>query len=217
MLPAGPSWRWQRLLYAQVLPLCATLQGLELFHASAVELRGQAIGFIASSGAGKSSIAAHLVAQGATLVTDDVLALEPVGDEILAHPGGGLVSVAEHELESVPAAQRARLGAVVARTDKVLLAPRRASRPSQLRGIYFLARNDRSDRLSVEDLDPPDPRPLLAGIFLSYVQAPERLQNHLDVCSRIAAGVRVTEVSVPAGTAATEVTRAVLGHLEVAL
>lgn len=214
MLPAGPSWRWQRLMYAQVLPLCATLQGLELFHASAVELDGQAVAFIASSGSGKSSVATHLVAQAATLVTDDVLALEPVGDEILAHPGGGLVSVAEHELESVPPSLRPRIGAVLARADKVLLAPSRATLPSRLRGVYFLARNDRTDRLSVEVMSRPDPLPLLAGIFIAYVRSEERLQTHLDVCARIAASVRLAEVSVPAGTSAPEVARAVLSDLE---
>src|SRR3989442_11817301 len=39
---AVSPWRWQRLLFAQVLPLAATLQGLELFHASAVEHAGRA-------------------------------------------------------------------------------------------------------------------------------------------------------------------------------
>ena len=34
------AWRWQRLLTAQVLPIASLLQGLELFHASAVELDG---------------------------------------------------------------------------------------------------------------------------------------------------------------------------------
>lgn len=214
MLPVGPSWRWQRLLYAQVLPLCATLQGLELFHASAVAIDGAAFAFIASSGAGKSSIASHLVARRATLLTDDVLALEPVGNEILAHPGGGLVSIDDKELDSVPPAQRPRLGVVVGRSDKTLLAPRRASGPSRLRCMYFLARNDRSDRLSVDEHESPDPLQLLSGIFISYVQAPERLENHLDVCARIADRVRVAEVSVPPGCSAVEVTDAVLAHME---
>ncbi len=57
-------WRWQRLLFAQVLPLAATLQGLELLHASAVEWNGRALGFVARAGTGKTSVAAHIVASG---------------------------------------------------------------------------------------------------------------------------------------------------------
>ena len=38
-LPRAPAWRWQRLLFAQVLPLAASLQGLSPLHASAVAAR----------------------------------------------------------------------------------------------------------------------------------------------------------------------------------
>ena len=75
--------RWQRLMFAQALPLAATLQGLALLHASAAEIDGRAFGFIASSGAGKSSLVVHLVATGDTrLLTDDVLALESSGEAL---------------------------------------------------------------------------------------------------------------------------------------
>src|SRR5262245_11969164 len=44
--PVRALWRWQRLLLAQVLPLAATLQGLELLHASAVGWRGRTFGLV---------------------------------------------------------------------------------------------------------------------------------------------------------------------------
>ena len=81
VLPRVPEWRWQRLMFAQVLPLAAALHGLPLVHASAVALGGRALAFVAPSGTGKTSVAAHLVARGASLLTDDALAVEPV-------PGG---------------------------------------------------------------------------------------------------------------------------------
>src|SRR5436190_3280341 len=76
---SGSGWQWQRLLVAQPLPLAAALQGLALVHASSVAVGGRAFAFLASSGTGKTSVAAHLVARGATHVTDDIVALESDG------------------------------------------------------------------------------------------------------------------------------------------
>src|SRR3954470_2092194 len=46
------SLRWERLFFAQVMPLAAALQRVELFHASAVSLDGRAVAFAAPSGTG---------------------------------------------------------------------------------------------------------------------------------------------------------------------
>jgi hypothetical protein len=50
--------------------------GSPLLHASAVEISGQAVAFVGSSGMGKSTTATVMCAAGAKLVTDDVLRLE---------------------------------------------------------------------------------------------------------------------------------------------
>src|SRR5581483_12143445 len=50
--PTGSDWGWQRLFFAQVLPLAATLAGLEPLHASAVARSGYAVAFAAASGTG---------------------------------------------------------------------------------------------------------------------------------------------------------------------
>ena len=76
------------LLTGQTLPLAATLQGRACLHASAVVLGGEAIAFVGGPGAGKTTLASALVAEGAELLTDDVLALEGApADAVLAHPG----------------------------------------------------------------------------------------------------------------------------------
>ena len=211
-LPNVARWRWQRLLFAQVLPLAATLQGIELFHASAVALNGRALAFIAASGTGKSSIAAHLVVEGASLVTDDVLALVPSSAGIVAHPGGGLVNVASEELESVPRDRRARIGVVIGRSDKVHMAANLADCPQQLRSIYFLRRGPEFAALRIAGGAHTDPLPLLSSGFISYVVTPERLARHLDVCSRIARCVAMFEVEVPATHPARDVAAAILAH-----
>jgi hypothetical protein len=211
-VPKVSRWRWQRLVFAQVLPLAATLRGLELFHASAVELDGDGLGFIASSGTGKTSIAVHLVAQGASLLTDDVLAVEPASEGVLAHPGGGLVNVTTSELKAVPRAARGRIGAVVGRSDKVHLTANLAAQPVPLRSIYFLQRRKQFSELRIHQSAPPDLRLLLSSGFISYVMSPERLLNHLEVCARIAEYVRVFEIEIPALCPAPKVAEVIRAH-----
>ena len=62
--PEGlPDEGWQRLLIAQVLPFAALLQGLEVFHASAVVWRAQAVAFLGRSRAGKTSLVRCLLGE----------------------------------------------------------------------------------------------------------------------------------------------------------
>jgi hypothetical protein len=51
-------------------------RGGTVLHASAVEVGGQALAFVAPSGGGKSTMATLLCADGAGLITDDVLAVD---------------------------------------------------------------------------------------------------------------------------------------------
>jgi hypothetical protein len=210
-LPRLADWRWQRLMYAQVLPLAAALQGLEVFHASAVGLAGQAIGFIASSGTGKSSIAAHLVARGATLITDDVLALEPSDEVVLAHPGAGAASIDQSELDSLAPTRRARLGPEIGRSDKVHVAPSIERQPLPLAAVYYLERGSR-DELRIAETSPPDPRLLLASGFLWYLRTPDYLAKHLETCALVAESVRMFRLSIPAGVLASGAAEAVEAH-----
>ena len=86
-IPRSGSWWWTKLLFAQVLPLAASLQGLECLHAGCVTLDGRAYALAAASGTGKSSVALHLVAQGALFVSDDILAAEVRDHGVTVHPG----------------------------------------------------------------------------------------------------------------------------------
>jgi serine kinase of HPr protein (carbohydrate metabolism regulator) len=53
------------------------LQGLLCLHGSGVGIDGSAVAFLANKGAGKSTLATALCAAGATLVTDDMLPVDP--------------------------------------------------------------------------------------------------------------------------------------------
>ncbi len=66
-------------LLGPVLAFVLELRGVVTLHASAVAAGGRGAAFLATHGGGKSSLAAALLQRGASLLTDDLLALE-VGD-----------------------------------------------------------------------------------------------------------------------------------------
>jgi hypothetical protein len=170
----------QRFLGGQVLPFAAVLQGLEVFHASAVVAGGRALAVVAGSGVGKTTLALELVRRGLAFLDDDVLVLD---GELLAYPGPALANVGE---ERVPVA--------------------RHQEPVPLGALCFLDRAPRgaaaaSPTATVERLDPVDPKLLLAATFNLALRTPERLTRQLEVCGRIAESAVVLRARCPAGVA----------------
>lgn len=212
VLPAVTPWRLQRLLFAQVLPLASALHGFELFHASAVALRGRALGFVAASGTGKTSVAAHLIAHGASFVTDDVMALEDRSGEILVHPGAGMAGIHAAELRAMTPQGRGRLGSVLGRAGKVYVSLQPVERALPLAAVYYLERTGRIDRFAIAENRPPDPQLLLSSSFIWYLRSPEHLLNHLDVCARVAGSVRAFTVRVPTGVPASDAAELLEDH-----
>jgi hypothetical protein len=176
---------WQRLVISQVLPFAALLQGLEVFHASAVTIDGQAIGLLGPSGAGKTSVALSLCELGARFLTDDVLAVETRDGELLAHPGTSIAAVRVEE----PAASDDGAG----RRAKVWYGDMDAARaPAPLAALFFL------DRRAEGPEDPnfeaaSDALQLLAATFNFVVSTPSRLLGLLDTCA-LAAELRVERI-----------------------
>jgi hypothetical protein len=73
-------------LLGPVLGFVLRLHGRTCLHASAVAVGGRALALVGPVGAGKSTTAAALAGRGCPALADDVLALEPQGDVLLAHP-----------------------------------------------------------------------------------------------------------------------------------
>lgn len=78
---------WQRVFLDTVLWTVSLQRGLDLLHASVVQTRNGLIAVMARSGGGKSSLAAEYLSRGATLFSDDILAVEPRDHGVVAHPG----------------------------------------------------------------------------------------------------------------------------------
>ncbi len=205
--PGVPDWRWQRFFTGQVLPLAALLNGLEPFHASAVDFDGGAVLLVAGSGTGKTSLGLRLVAGGAAFLADDVAALEARGDELMVHPGPAVANVARDTHAAVGGA----LGEVLGETmDGLRVAIPRAGRPVPLRRIYFLRRGPSVTELAIEPA--PEPRLLLGSTFNTFVDTPARLRAHLQVSAvadRCAARFRV---DVPVGLDAERTADRLLRH-----
>jgi hypothetical protein len=78
--------RFYHLLLDQALPLALGLMGDLVLHASAVVHGDEAMALAGPSGRGKSTLAAHLAARGAHLLTDDCLVLRETPGGWRAYP-----------------------------------------------------------------------------------------------------------------------------------
>lgn len=211
-LPRVPFARWQRLFFGETLPLAACLQGLHLIRSSAVAVDGRAVAFVGPQHSGKTALTAHLVALGAEFVTDDALAVELTPAGLVAHPGPARLSIERAELERLPAAQRARVGDCVGRSDKLMLEPAPVAAPLPLGGIYLLRPASAVEQVAITHADPAPLGLLLGATVIDYLRAPHVMQLQLDVCGALAETVPVFDVDLPRGCRAQEAAARVLAH-----
>jgi hypothetical protein len=75
-------------IVSSLIAVLLALQGETTLHASAIAVEGRALAIAGDSGAGKSTLAALLCQRpGVKLVTDDVLRLLPMGEQVFCAPG----------------------------------------------------------------------------------------------------------------------------------
>jgi hypothetical protein len=202
---------WQRYLIGQVLPFVAVLQGIEVAHGSAVVLGGRAVAFAGGSGAGKSSLATRLQLRGATLVTDDVLALERDGSRVAVHPGPGIIGVRHDEFAKLTPEEISKLGRKLAENEKeVVFGVRREERTLPLASVYFMDRDPTAEALAFEPTDSASN--LLASNFNTVVRGRDRLERMLDVFALLSKSAQVFSVTVPASVDASALAAAIEGH-----
>jgi hypothetical protein len=186
--PARPSEAaWRRFLLDTVLWSSSLLRGVELLHASAVQDGVGVTAFAAFSGGGKSSLARELMRRGASLFTDDILALPPAHGELRAHPGPALMNLPRQEEGH---------GNVIGRfpDEDWVTVPRAACEPDRIAAICLLRRRSgaplalRRLRPTVLDLLP---------FTLAFSHLPGRQRQRFLLFARVAADVPVYELSAP--------------------
>jgi hypothetical protein len=135
--PADPAW--QRLFLDTILWTCSLLRGYELLHASTVCGPDGAVAIVAASGGGKTSLAAELIARGAMLLSDDVLALDRVDGRLGGHPGPPVMNL--------PLTRPAEFGRELARfpDERWVALDRVAREPRPLAAICLLERRPGSE------------------------------------------------------------------------
>lgn len=208
--PELPEWLWQRLLVGQLLPLASLLQGCEPLHASAVAIGGRALLLMGTSGAGKSSVALHLAAAGASLIADDVSALELRGDTVVLHPGPGLASIDQDELARMPPEATAAWSRLGTHDGEVRVVIDRGSQEALPVGaVCVLNRRSDIETLGIGEPSLLSPKVLLGGTFNAYVQEPARLARQLKLSGRLAETVELREVRIPPGAGAAHVAGAI--------
>jgi len=204
-------WKWRRFLIGQVLPLAALLGGLETIHASAVATDRGALVVAGRSHVGKTSIAVHLVAGGAVLLADDVVALERAGDDALAHPALGLVGIRHAECAAMGPRRLAELGSVVAANDKEqLIAVARVGAAQPVRSVYLPEHTGSEGPVTFVPCD--DPRFLLSSTYNNVLRRPDRLVTMLDTYASISCSAGVHRVLVPSRVGARELAAAIADH-----
>jgi hypothetical protein len=185
--------RCERFLFAQALPLASILHGLDLLHASAICGEAGVAAFVGTTGAGKTTFAARLVARGATLVADDALALELRDDIALAHPGPAFAAVASAD-PALRDGLLVRMGPKVGESDKVHVSPAVSERTLPLKVIYYL---DRNSEFELTELSSGIAERLLANGFAPYVVTPDRLLRHFELVHAVSESVAHVALKMP--------------------
>lgn len=202
---------WKRYVLGQLLPIAASVQGLEIFHASAVATARGVVALAGPSGAGKSSVAAAMLSEETEFFVDDVLAVELTTSGVAAYPGPALISLPLGEFE--------QLGDRVAgppwfSDDRKAIVPIRGERRS-LPILAFIALSVDEGAADLE-FAPCPPNRLMGLTFEGLSRTPERLRRLLRVSAMLAADSRALEVRFSTQTSAAMIGAAILERFEMA-
>jgi hypothetical protein len=190
------NWDWRRYLIGQVLPFAALLQGLEVFHAGAVELDGGAVLLLGGSGLGKSTLALNLHLGGAGFLADDSVAIETRDGRLLAHPAVATAKVREGARDLLREDDRGALREIVVSDEhETRYRVQTPSGAPTLAAACMLELGEAPGALQAVE-GKADPWELLGSTFNDVVRDPARLQGQLDLCGRIAESVPCLRVQV---------------------
>lgn len=100
------------------MALLLHMRGVVALHGSAICIKNKIIGFIGSSGSGKSTTAALLNSEGYPLFTDDVLAVDIENERVVAYKGSPYIKLNPDSAERVTGKSASRLGKVYPSSPK---------------------------------------------------------------------------------------------------
>jgi hypothetical protein len=196
--PAGRTELLPILLAGTVSAFLLTLRGHLVLHASAVAMDDVALAFVGQSGQGKSTMAALMCVDGAELVTDDVLSVDPTPPATCI---GGAPELRLRE-KAAPIARAHTEGTIRTTADeRHAFAPRMADvRSRPLAAIVIPVPSRTATEVEAEQLDPT--KALFAILATPRVHGwrdKAVLAREFDMLSALVNSVPVFVASVPWG------------------
>jgi hypothetical protein len=190
--PTDGTW-WREVLDSALFTV-ALLRGYEALHAGAIATPHGAVAVTAASGGGKSTLLSELLARGSTLMTDDVLVVEPGGarEPPRAHPGPPLMTVPAVRLGALSGALAPAVPELLAALeDERWIALAVHPQPLALAAVVVL---NRSPGLDTELRLAERPLAALLGALLRFPRTPERERSRFETAGAIAAHVPIWQL-----------------------
>jgi len=182
------SASYARDLYLnQIMPIILGHRGETVIHASAVKIAGRAAAFVASTGCGKSTLAAAFARAGTPFLSDDGVLLTPENGRYLASPNRPSFRLYR---DSQAAVIRGEAVAEAGEDEKTRVAADETlpfqNEPVPLGAMYFLGPGD-TDRPTITPLPT---RQALAKLmnhsFFLDAADRERMKRHFEALGRLA-------------------------------
>jgi hypothetical protein len=191
---AGTEAATQRFLLDTVFWWTSLSLGFDLLHASAVKLPKGVVAIVGRSGIGKTSVAIELLGRGATLYSDDVLALRRLDSDLVAYPGPPLMNVPRELLHTMSGHGR-EIAHFPDQDETWMSIEHAADGPEPLKAVFVLERQGQGEP-RVERLD-PSPFPLMAHAWGLERTGP-RAQRSFETYTELARAAPAYHLSVGA-------------------
>ena len=189
-------------LLGTIFTVLCQQRGLLPLHASAVSSREGAVAFLARSGQGKSSLAAHLAQRGFRVLADDVCLIDPTpADEVMVIPSAPWLKLWRNSLQHL-GKQADGLQRVFSEDDKYRLPLTSGLAPEPIRKLIFLEQTEESSSaIEMEEVSAVEAIPLLMNLtHQAYLlQATGQREKSFLRCGRVSSQARAYRLIRPWG------------------